>query len=529
MAITYGFFNSVNDDRLYNAETFNTYFEGLISQSGVYKNVGTELIVSPVGGLNISIGTGKAIVNTHWVKLTASESLTLATAHNFFGRYDAITLRWNNSSRDVTLQAVTGTPSSNPQRPQPIRTAETYEIVLAYVMVGKNTTTITPSNIYDQRANNAVCGFITGIIDQVDITELFAEYEARFAALENSLKNYESDARAAFDAWYYDLTQNLTVGGYIVQYRKIVNGAAGLSSTIPLDMEGYTYDENDILLINLNGLMLQPQTDYTIYKNSNPVEVKLWVTQGILSAGNRADIMVLKSNLNQTSGGLLTSESGEKYIYIDDALPGEAHGFIVGTLGTNNEIAVANRNLFRIDQLNSVVVGNVTFTKNANGTITVNCSNSSSAQQIECTIDKNAIQAGQAYILNSGSNSANVKVELTLNYADSTSETIESFEGNTVTINVSKEVTSATGRIITVASGEAINNVIISPQLEYGIVAHEFKNNSYSTFTYTGSNKPILTDSINNIWSNDDAVRDMQIIYVVMGGDTDGDAVLYPI
>ena len=206
MAITYGFFNSVEDDRLYNAETFNTYFEGLISKNGVFKNVNYDLVVNAGTGLTVTVGSGKALVNTHWVRLSAPETLSLDAAHNLFGRYDAVVLRWNNNTRDVTLNIVTGTPGSTPARPQPTRTGTTYEIILAYVYVGANATAITTANIYDQRTNNAVCGMVTGLVQQVNIAELFAQYEARFAALAQSLKEYEDEARATFDAWYYNLT-----------------------------------------------------------------------------------------------------------------------------------------------------------------------------------------------------------------------------------------------------------------------------------------------------------------------------------
>ena len=200
--ITYGFFNSLNDDRLYNADTFNTYFEGLISDSGVYANVGDKLVVNPGEGLEVLVGSGKAHVNRHWVRLSASETLTVTTAHNLFARYDAVTLRWNANTRDVTLQVVAGTPSSNPAKPEPTRDSMNYEIVLAYVLVPANAVSLSSANIYDQRDNTSVCGYITGLVDQVDISTLFAQYEARFNALENSMVEWQAQQKTQFDTWY---------------------------------------------------------------------------------------------------------------------------------------------------------------------------------------------------------------------------------------------------------------------------------------------------------------------------------------
>ena len=516
MAISYGFFNSVNDDRLYNAETFNTYFEGLISQNGVYENVDGGLSVAPGTGLHVTVADGKAIVKNHWVRLTATETLEIATAHNLFARFDMVTLRWNNSTREITLEVVTGTPSSNPQRPTPTTTSTTHEIVLAYVYVPANATQITIGNIYDQRPNTVLCGFITGLIDQVDIGDLFAQYEARFAALENNLANWQNSSRDEFDAWYYELTQNLTVGAYIQQYHKIVNGGSGVSNIINLDMPGYSYDENDVMLINFNGLMLQKDFDYTINTGTDPVQIQI---NGQMTTGNRFEIVVLKSNMARTSGGLLTSARGNKFIHITDALPGAAHGFIVGVLGSTNIIAVANRNLFRLDLIaDTTTTDGLTFVKNANGSITINGTSEAANVSVSAAIDKNAFLVGQTYTINSGNTSGNVQVSLTLNYSDSTSETISSVNAPE-TFTISKTVTSASAAVEVPTSGTTIDYENVFAQIEVGSVANDFVINTYSTFVYDTVTMPILTDNINNIWSNDDDVSDMQLIYIVQASD----------
>lgn len=522
MAISYGFFNSVSDDRLYNAESFNTYFEGLVSKNGVYENLNDSMAVSAGTGLTITVGAGKAVVNFHWIKLTAAETLNIATAHNLFPRYDKVSLRWNNSTRDVTLQVVTGTPASKPQKPATIRTTSNYEIVLAYVYVPANATSLTAANIYDQRPNTSICGFITGLIKQVDIADLFAQYSARFAELEAKLTHWTEDQQNIFNAWYYNLTQNLTVGAYIQTYRKVVEGGTGVSNVIPLNMNGYSYDENDVLLPTFNGLSLQSGYDYTLDTTIRPVEMHL---NGQLTAGNRFEIVVLKSNMTQTSGGILTSAQGETFIHIDDALPGAAHGFTVGTLGTTNEIAVANRNLFRLDRISTTTVSGLTFTKNSDGSITVAGESEASNVEVAAAIDKNAFVLGQTYTISTGKTAGDTYVRLTLNYSDSTSETF-SAKNAPNTFTVVKPVVSAEACVKVLESGTEVNNERIYPQIEVGDTAHEFIANTYTTFTYDGESVPMLTDTIDNIWSNDDNVRDMMIIYVMLGV-TDGDDIEY--
>lgn len=524
MAITYGFFNSVNDDRLYNAETFNTYFEGLISQSGVFENVDNGFSVAAGTGLTVTVATGKALVNSHWVKSSASETLDINTPHNLFGRYDKVTLSWNSNTRDVTLQVVAGTPSSNPVRPTPTRNDTIYEIILAYVYVPANATAITTGNIYDQRANTAVCGYITGLVEQVSTSDLFEQYEARFEALEDQLAAWQQTQQNAFDAWYYQLTQNLTVGAYIQKFTKVVSGGTGVSNVIALDMTGYEYDENDVILANFNGLMLQPGYDYTIDAQTTPAQMYL---NGQLTAGNRFEVIILKSNMSQTSGGLLTSVRGNKFIHVSDAQPGVAHGFIVGTTGITNEIAVTNRNLFRLDQIETITKDGLTFTKNSDGSITITGTSTAGNVGVSAAIDKNAFVVGQAYTINSGKQSGYTYVQLTLNYSDNTTNTFISSNAP-YTFTLTKEVTSASASVQVTESGTTINAETCYPQIEIGDTANEFVANTYSTFVYDGSTKPMLTDTIDNIWSNDDAVSDLQLIYVVLASEiSNGDNIEY--
>ena len=58
MAWTSGFFNSVNGDRLYNADQMSRIFEGLITD-GVYESVANKLAVQPNSGMTIQIATGR--------------------------------------------------------------------------------------------------------------------------------------------------------------------------------------------------------------------------------------------------------------------------------------------------------------------------------------------------------------------------------------------------------------------------------------------------------------------------------------
>lgn len=190
--LTSGFFNSVNGDRTYNAETIGNMFKGLISD-GVYKSVGDAFVVSPSSGLTLSVGSGRAIVSERWVENDAAVTITLNAAHVTLNRYTAIVLRRDLTNRQVTLVMIDGTPATSPTKPSVVRNDTLYDICLAYVYVGAGATTITASNISDARANTDVCGYVhmlvsaclqrfqnTSIIDEDSTSSMYIPVDVNY-------------------------------------------------------------------------------------------------------------------------------------------------------------------------------------------------------------------------------------------------------------------------------------------------------------------------------------------------------------
>lgn len=273
--IKYGFFNSVNGDRVYNAESFNDFFEGLISSNGVFEGVRGSFIVSAGTGLNISVATGKAIVNNHWVVNDAIEIVALDTAHGVLNRWDMIGLIWNSTDRTVTLRKTTGTPASTPVKPSPVRTTTEHEIVLAYVYVGAGVTSVTNADITDTRYDDELCGLITGLIEQVDTGTLYRRFATELAEL-----------RAEFDIWFNALTEELNVNTYITS-QSISYTGDGTVTQFAMPSE---YEAGDIVDVYLNNIVLMPDIDYTISGNTMIKTTELRVN-------NTLTIRILKSKI----------------------------------------------------------------------------------------------------------------------------------------------------------------------------------------------------------------------------------------
>lgn len=270
MAITSGFFDSVEGDRLYDADQMSTYFEGLISD-GVYENVGDRFLVSAGTGMSVNVGTGRAIVRSHWIKNDDTEEVSLDPASATQNRIDAIVLRYDTTERAVSLVVKKGTPASGtPSIPEITRTDSVYELFIAAVLINKGA--MQPTSITDLRPSS-YCGWVTGIIDQVDTSDLFNQYEqayARYYAESTAAFDaYMASRMAAFNAWFSTLTRELTVNAGITKltYQEHVDDTDPSidMNHFPLPIEDFDI-ETDVLLLHVNGVYFEEPFDYEIKK-----------------------------------------------------------------------------------------------------------------------------------------------------------------------------------------------------------------------------------------------------------------------
>ena len=268
MAVTYGFFNSLDSDRLYNADQMSTYFKGLVSD-GVYESVDDAMIVRADTGMNVTVGTGRAIIDCKWINIDALADVTISASHVTLNRYSAVCVHLDVTNRLMEVISINGTNATNPTRPVPQNTSTDKYLVLAYVYVGAGATSITQANIIDTRMNTAICGWVTGLIKQVDTSQLFLQwqtaYEEAYSQWQNTFANFYETTALEFDAWFEELTDRLNVSTYIEEYKKkVTNYGADSSYGIPLNMPGYSYDPSDIVDVYINGLYADEGTDYTI-------------------------------------------------------------------------------------------------------------------------------------------------------------------------------------------------------------------------------------------------------------------------
>lgn len=274
MAISYGFFNSVNGDRLYNADDISNYFLKLIS-NGVFATPSNAMQVQASSGFTVSVSAGWGFINCKWLNNDTAYNLTLDAADIVLNRIDRVVMRLNpgNDLRNMELAIVKGTPAQTPTAPAPTRIqGGTWELSLAQIYVAAGSTEITQANITDERGNTSLCGYVTGLIDQIDTTNLFAQYDA------------------AFSEWFSDLQETLATKTMILRYTNTFRTGAGSVSTVPIGISQYV-DGVDVLNVYVNGLKLIPGSDYTVNASAGTITL----AQALDVAGTPVNFEVLKS------------------------------------------------------------------------------------------------------------------------------------------------------------------------------------------------------------------------------------------
>lgn len=190
MAWTSGFFNSLNGDRMYNADQMSDMFKGLIT-NGVYESIGKKLAVEPNENMTIQINTGRGWFGGRWVNNDSPFLYTLEESDVVLNRYCAVCIRVDLTESGRTAEPVFkySELATEPIKPTMERTEKVQEYCLAYVYIKAQATEITAADIEDTRFSTDLCGWVTGLIEQVDTDTLWTQWDALFKNMLNDCDN----------------------------------------------------------------------------------------------------------------------------------------------------------------------------------------------------------------------------------------------------------------------------------------------------------------------------------------------------
>lgn len=183
MTVSSGFFNSLNHDRLYDAEQLSSIFDGIIID-GVYQGVGDAFAVTAVSDQDntVSVGTGRAWFDHTWTVNDLEYAITLDPPNEMLGRIDAIVLDINReeSTRKNSILLVKGTMSSDPQKPTLVKSNRHNQYPLAYITLPAGSSgPISNSNI-ENKIGTSDCPLVTGVLETLDVDTFVNQMNSKF-------------------------------------------------------------------------------------------------------------------------------------------------------------------------------------------------------------------------------------------------------------------------------------------------------------------------------------------------------------
>ena len=197
MALTFGFYNSVEGDRTYDAVQFGQIFDGIITD-GVYATYLKAMVVKASENAGeVIIQPGRAWFNHTWSYNDADLVMQAPSPEVLLDRVDALVLDINEEQnvRTNSFMWVQGTPASvNPERPTLIHTTTHNQYPLCYVRRHAETTTIYTEDITNM-VGTSECPFVTGVVEGIDLDMWVNQWDAEFHTWENTTK-------AGFTTWF---------------------------------------------------------------------------------------------------------------------------------------------------------------------------------------------------------------------------------------------------------------------------------------------------------------------------------------
>ncbi len=246
-----GFFDAINYDRLYSADDMNRPYRRLVSNGVFATNKGvpsTDLQVFTANdGMNIIVKKGEGIFDYKWFENPTDIIFTVTANNDVLTRVDSIIVQIdkNQNGRNGYIIYREGVPSESLQPPELNNTELVSEYRIANIHVTPTTNIIGQESIVDLRGSEE-CLWVTGLIDQVDTSTLFSQYQGWLQkttkeaeqGLEKQKEIFEKD----FNEWFKTVQTTLS-GDVAGNLFNLINENALKSKTITLSVDGWQLNE----------------------------------------------------------------------------------------------------------------------------------------------------------------------------------------------------------------------------------------------------------------------------------------------
>lgn len=276
MTVKCGFFNSIGQDRLYQADDMTRPYELLVSNGVFATQAGTpsnylQVQASSPASMTIKVKAGRGIFFNKWLVNDADLFLVVSQSEVTLKRIDSVVVKIDltESVRAASIYIKNGTPAATPSAPTLTSTGLIKEYRLANITVDAGVTTITQAKISDTRGT-ADCGWVTSLVQQVDTSTLYIQWED------------------AFDTWFEDVKENLSTSTLIRTFTSHYTTVTQDQTVIPINIVQFNYNL-DILQVYINGLMLIRDVEYTSTNNDT-----VTLTNGV-DTGTSISFVIYKS------------------------------------------------------------------------------------------------------------------------------------------------------------------------------------------------------------------------------------------
>lgn len=184
MAVTSGFFNSQNHDRLYDAIQISSMFDGLILD-GVYQKYGDAFLVTPYSDADntVIIGTGRGWFDHTWILNDTQFTIEIDAPNGMLSRIDAIVLDINreDSVRKNDILYIPGTFSDGTaSKPALINEEMHKQYPIAYIDVpAGDSAPISSANI-ELTVGTDECPLVEAVMDVMDLDMFVNQMQGKF-------------------------------------------------------------------------------------------------------------------------------------------------------------------------------------------------------------------------------------------------------------------------------------------------------------------------------------------------------------
>lgn len=211
MAVTSGFYNSLNHDRRYNAIQVSSIFDGII-EDGVYETIGDAFVVKETSnGDIVEVGTGRAWFDHSWTLNDSVLLLEIEPSEVLLDRIDAIVLDVNgmDEGRKNDIIYVQGAASSDAQRPTLINEEKHHQYPLAYISRKAGSTAIKQADITNT-VGTSECPFVIGVVKTMEIDFIVDQWSSQWnvwlrdttSKAENDFFQWMLEQQFDFTSWY---------------------------------------------------------------------------------------------------------------------------------------------------------------------------------------------------------------------------------------------------------------------------------------------------------------------------------------